>query len=152
MNSKLTNHDRIAKVIEDAVVRGSGYAATEAANTIDEEFILIRKSDLPAVAPKPQVWGNLDVPMARTAGYRGLKPTLYWERALDFIAISLYAEQEVVKQKENELRGKREEAWKLLNPSAPTLWDYDTLNDDRRKQIDVVVNLMNQVDELKSTK
>lgn len=146
------NQQDLINTIMSAVYVGNGRAAEEAAQKINDEFILIRKSDLPKVEPKPQSWGNLDVPMARTAGYRGRIPEMYWNRALDFISVALHAEAEVVKQKERELVGKRQEAWKLLHPSAPTLWAYDTMNSENKRKIDVVVNLMNQVDELKKAK
>lgn len=152
MKNKLTSYDRLAKVIEDAVVRGSGYAATTAANTIDEEFILIRKSDLPAVVPTKIPWSDKTGPKARTAGYHGHKPEVYWDRALDFIAVHFYAEQEEGKQAERVLAGKREEAYRMLFPEHPPLWDYKNIGDTTKKQIDVVVNLMNQVDELKEAK
>ncbi len=155
MKNALANHDRIAKVIEDAVVRGSGYAASEAASTIDKEFILIKKSDLPPITEKDSYphnpWDKKVVKSAGSANYRGMKPELYWDRALDFISVALYAEQEVVKQEERELAGKREEAWKLLHP-LEAFWDYESQPPSSQKQIDVVVKLMLQVDELKEAK
>ena len=157
MKNKLTSYDRIAKVIEDAVTRGSGYAASEAANIIDKEFILIRKSDLPAVEIKsvysPAKMEHVDRPVVGTASKHGNAPSsYYWKRAIDVLAMAQYVEQEEVKQAQRELAGKREEAWRLLNPTAPPLWDYNTANPACKAQIDVVVGLMTQVDELKDGK
>lgn len=152
MKNKLNDYDRLANVIEGAVTRGSGYAASEAANTIDEEFILIRKSDLPAVAPKELPWNGKTALKARTAGYNGHKPEIYWDRALDFIAVALYAEQEEGKQAERVLAGKREEAYRMLYPKSAPMWSYQDLSDMSKAQINVVVSLMTQVDELKDGK
>lgn len=145
------NQQDLINTIMSAVYIGNGKAAEEAAQKINEEFILIRKSDLPPMVSKPQGWNNLDVMMARSAGYRGRNPKVYWERALDFISVALYAEAEVVKQEEREIAEKRAEAWKLLHPNEAH-WDYEAQPAPSRKQIDVVVGLMNQVDELKATK
>ena len=152
LKNKLTDYDRLANVIEGAVTRGSGYAASEAANTIDKEFILIRKSDLPSVQPKTLPWNGQTALKARTAGYNGHKPEIYWNRALDFIAVALHAEQEEGKQAERVLAGKREEAYRMLYPRSAPLWCYKDLSDIAKAQIDVVVNLMTQVDELKDGK
>lgn len=157
MKNTLNNYDRLAKVIENAVVRGSGCAASESASVIDEEFILIRRSDLPAVEIKP-IYSpargeHINRAVARTASYhRGAAPSYYMKRALDILAIAQHAEAEEAKQEKQKLAAKRHEAWSLLNPTAPPLWDYNTATAAVKAQIDVVVNLMNQVDECKEAK
>jgi len=136
--------------------RGTDEEATltgkSAAQAIMRDFILIKRSDLPEVESKAQGWGNLDVPMARTAGYRGRNPKMYWDRALDFISVALYAEQEEGKQAERELAAKRMDAYSLLFPKSAKLWDYSALLEPTKTQVDVVVKLMTQVDELKDSK
>lgn len=157
MKNKLTSHDRIANVIEFAVNQGSGYAASEAASTIDKEFILIPKSDLPAMGIKPvysPVKGEvINRPVAGSACTYGNAPSrYYWERARSFMAIAQYVEAEESKQAERELAGKREEAYHMLYPSSPPLWDFQGADPEVKARIEVVVNLMNQVDELKDSK
>ncbi len=141
MKNALANHDRIASVIEDAVVRGSGYAASAAASTIDKEFILIAKSDLPTFATASSITGY-----NRTIGSQ-----TYWSTVLDYIATALHAEQEEAEHTERKLAGMRKEAWKMLHPLEAS-WDYNTQTPSSKKQVDVVVNLMRQVDELKESK
>lgn len=157
MQNALTNHDRLTKVIEHAVCRGSGYAASQAASLIDSEFILIAKADLPPVKTKmmynPVQMEEEPKAIAGSARVSGKAPSsYYWERARSFIAIAQYVEAEEAKQAKRELRGKREEAYKMLYPMAPTLWNYETADPQVKTKIDVVVNLMKQVDELKKTK
>jgi hypothetical protein len=152
LQNALTNHDRITQVIEHAVVRGSGYAASEAASTIDKEFILIKKSDLPPVQPYKFSWSDTATLKARTASYHKGSPETYWNRALDFISVALHAEQEEAAQANRELEGMRKDAYAMLYPSAPPLWDYESAESQLKTKIDVVVGLMKQVDELKKTK
>lgn len=153
MQNKLTNHDRIANVIEFAVNQGSGYAASKAASTIDKEFILIAKADLPPLLPHKLPWNDTTTLKARTAGYcKGSSPETYWNRALDFISVALHAEQEEAAQANRELEGMRKDAYAMLYPSAPPLWDYESAESQLKIKINVVVNLMKQVDELKKTK
>lgn len=154
-NNKLTNHDRIAAVIEHAVNRGSTYAAIEAATLIDKEFVLIKKSDLPPVVETENAFSGQKKVGARSAGYFHATPaSRYWERANDIIAVALHAEKEQEKeaQARRELIGQRELAYSMLYPAAKPLWDYDTADLQVKTKIDVVVNLMRQVDELKDKK
>lgn len=152
MKNKLASYDRLAKVIEVAVTRGSGYAASEAANTIDEEFIMIPKSDLPKVEQKHNYTRGREIPHARTASYFGGDYDRYFQRALDYLAIAQVAANEKAQQAERELAGKREEAYRMLYPKSVPIWCYKELSDVAKAQIDVVVNLMNQVDTLKDVK
>jgi hypothetical protein len=157
LKNQLNNHDRITKLIEDAVVRGSSCAASEAASTIDEEFILIKKSDLPPVVVKPvyspALGYHIDKPVARTAGHhKGAPASYYWNRAIDILAIAQYAEQEADKQSENKLNELRKQAHGKLFPFCNYCWEYDKAEVHIKRQVDVVVNLMTQVDELKESK
>jgi hypothetical protein len=155
LNNKLKNHDRIANVIENAVMKGSGYAASEAASTIDKEFVLIAKADLPPVIETVNALTDRPRVGARTAGYfRATPSSKFWERAHDIIAVALHAEKEQDKemQAKRELISQRELAYSMLYPQAPTLWDYEAADIQVKTKIDVVVNLMRQVDELKASK
>jgi hypothetical protein len=138
------NQQDLINVVMSAVYVGNGKAAEEAVQKINEEFILIRKSDLPQVKVQPRyspIQGEYrDVATARTASYTVGSSDFYYRRALDVLAISLYAEGM-----------EKEKAWKLLHP-LEAYWDYESQTAPIRKQIDVVVDLMTQVDELKNKK
>lgn len=146
------NQQDLINAIMSAVYVGNGKAAEEAAQKINEEFILIRKSDLPVVEEFYSHTRGCDTKRARTSTYHGGEPDRYYQRALDFLAISQVAEKEQAKQAERELAGKRSEAYNMLYPTLPPLWSYEDLAPHSQKQIDVVVGLMTQVDELKDKK
>jgi hypothetical protein len=153
LQNKLPNQQDLVNVIAEAVYSGNGKGIDVAVQKINEEFILIKKSDLPEVTGKPHPWReNKETPMARTAGYNGRSAKLYWNRALDFISISLYAEEQEADQAKRELTWKREEAFKMLYPNSCTVVDYETADLSVKVKIDVVVGLMAQVDELKASK
>jgi hypothetical protein len=148
---KNDNTNTLEEIIEGHGVHNQpGAAAVKSAKEIEEQFILIRKSDL----PKPVQYQTPIGPRmkARTAIYSSKNPEMYVYRAMDFLAIALYAEQERDRQAERELNGKRTDAYALLHPKSAPLWDYNELNPADKHQIDVVVKLMTQVDDLKETK
>lgn len=153
MGFQAKNEEKVAQIVSEAVYMGNGNAITTATKALTDEFVLIRKSDLPAVVAKKE-WREEAIPVARSAAYRGMKPSVYWERALDFIAISLHAEVEEGKQAERELAWKRADAYRMLYPKYPhaPLWSYEGLDAAVKAQVDVVVGMMTQVDELKDKK
>jgi bifunctional N-acetylglucosamine-1-phosphate-uridyltransferase/glucosamine-1-phosphate-acetyltransferase GlmU-like protein len=157
LQNALTNHDRLTKVIEHAVCRGSGYAASQAASLIDSEFILIAKADLPPVKTKmmynPVQMEEEPKAIAGSARVSGKAPSsYYWERARSFIAIAQYVEAEEAKQAERKLDDLRSTAHAKLYPYCNYDWNYSTADTLDKAQVDVVVDLMKQVDELKKTK
>jgi hypothetical protein len=144
--------DKVTEHALHAAVVGNGTAAEETARRIDKEFILIRRSDLPVVEEYYSHTRGADAKRARTSTYYGGKPDRYFQRALDFLAIAQVAEQEQEKQAERELAGKRSEAFRMLHPNMAPMWCYQDLTPETKKQVDVVVGLMTQVDELKDKK
>lgn len=152
MKNKLTSQQDLINTILCAVYAGNGKAAEEAAQKINEEFILIRKSDLPAVVPKTLPLSGKTMPKARTVGYHGYKPEIYWDRALDYISVALHAENEEVKEAEKKLDKMREEAHAKLFPFCNYNWTYAGADPHDKRKVDVVVDLMTQVDELKEAK
>lgn len=149
MTNSKKDIDKVTEHALHAAVVGNGKAAEEAARRIDSEFILIKRSDLPAVVFN-QFYGTHK---ARSASYNPkTSAEVYWSRALDFLSIAQHAEVEEGKQEERELAGKRDEAYRMLYPKAAPLWSYSDLSDMSKAQIDVVVGLMVQVDTLKDGK
>jgi hypothetical protein len=140
--------------ITEACYIGHTNAISKAAEQINEEFILIRKSDLPPVVAWENPVSGRTKHRARTAIYFPQQSSeAYWNRALDVIAVALHAEQEDEKQAERILSGKRADAYKLLFPDGDTInFYYANYPSNIRRQIDVVVGLMGQVDELKASK
>jgi hypothetical protein len=147
LNKNIT--DSLESIIERHSV-SPGAASVKAAMDIEEKFILIPKADLPKLALTQTPIGERM--KARTASYNHATPQMYFDRALDFLAISLYAEKQEELEAERQLDGKRGDAYLMLFPGSAPLWSYNGLPPQTKAQVDVVVKLMTQVDTLKETK
>jgi hypothetical protein len=140
---------RVAELVDYAVTQGNGRAAEEAVTKIDKEFVLVRRADIPPV----EINRFTNTYLAGSTPFSaGLEPETYVFRALSNLALADYAKAKKVEHEEKRRTKMRAEAHKLLFPASSTLWSYDDLAPVAKKQIDVVVKLMEQVDELKESK